>query len=63
MGSTRDSLSDFMNGPQADKWNIPSKVVWGGQQGNVFDTLSGDFMKPVVDSGELYSLFFNITNR
>lgn len=48
---TRDALGDFMNGEQAARWNIPAGVVWDSQGGMVFDTLAGDFMKPVVDSG------------
>ncbi|XP_050689000.1 retinoid-inducible serine carboxypeptidase-like isoform X2 [Eriocheir sinensis] len=47
---TRDALGDFMNGGQADKWGIPDGVVWDSQGGLVFNTLAGDFMKPVVDS-------------
>ena len=50
---TRDALSDLMNGPYHDRWNIPDGVVWGAQGGAVFDALAGDFMRPVVDSGEL----------
>ncbi|KAK7026483.1 Retinoid-inducible serine carboxypeptidase [Halocaridina rubra] len=49
-GITRDALDDFMNGPQADAWGIPPGVVWDGQGGFTFDHLSGDFMKPVIDS-------------
>ncbi|XP_076043892.1 retinoid-inducible serine carboxypeptidase-like [Oratosquilla oratoria] len=43
-------LDDFMNGVMANQWNIPQHVVWGAQEGRVFDTLAGDFMKPVVAS-------------
>ncbi|KAG7165380.1 Retinoid-inducible serine carboxypeptidase-like 1 [Homarus americanus] len=45
-----DSLYDFMNGAQKEHWVIPDSVEWDGQGGNVFDQLSEDFMKPVVDS-------------
>lgn len=48
---TRDALGDLMNGAQADRWGIPDGVVWDSQGGQVFNTLAGDFMKPVVDSG------------
>jgi hypothetical protein len=40
-----------MNGAQAAHWNIPAEVTWGGQSGAVFNSLSEDFMKPVVNSG------------
>ncbi|XP_066959558.1 retinoid-inducible serine carboxypeptidase-like [Macrobrachium rosenbergii] len=51
-GAANDSLSDFMNGPQAQRWNIPPEVVWQQQSSKVFDTLGEDFMKPVTDSVE-----------
>ncbi|XP_047482446.1 retinoid-inducible serine carboxypeptidase-like [Penaeus chinensis] len=47
---TRDLLGDFMNGAQAEHWNIPPEVEWDAQGGMVFSALAGDFMKPVVDS-------------
>ncbi|KAK3865399.1 hypothetical protein Pcinc_028986 [Petrolisthes cinctipes] len=47
---TRDALGDFMNGEQAIRWNIPPEVMWDSQGGDVFSTLAGDFMKPVIDS-------------
>ncbi|XP_063886693.1 retinoid-inducible serine carboxypeptidase-like [Scylla paramamosain] len=47
---TRDALGDYMNGQQADEWGIPENVQWGSQGSMVFDTLAGDFMKPVVES-------------
>ncbi|KAF2367880.1 Peptidase S10 serine carboxypeptidase, partial [Trinorchestia longiramus] len=47
---TRDALDDFMNGAQAEHWNIPDDVTWGGQSGSVFNRLAEDFMKPVVTS-------------
>lgn len=50
---TRDALGDLMNGEQAIRWNIPPEVMWDSQGGDVFNTLSGDFMKPVIDSGEI----------
>ncbi|CAL4060821.1 unnamed protein product, partial [Meganyctiphanes norvegica] len=45
-----DVIYDLMNGEYADRWNIPANVEWDGQGGYVFDTLSKDFMKPVIDS-------------
>lgn len=50
---TRDALGDLMNGDQALRWNIPPEVMWDSQGGDVFNTLAGDFMKPVIDSGEM----------
>lgn len=44
------SLNSLMNGPIRQKLKIiPNNVVWGGQAGDVFQYLSGDFMKPVWD--------------
>ena len=51
MKGTRDALGSFMNGEQSTHWNIPDHVVWDSQGRLVFQTLKGDFMKPVVDSG------------
>ena len=48
----RDALGDLMNGEMADHWLIPDGVVWDSNGGTVFNILSEDFMKPVVDSGE-----------
>lgn len=46
-----------MNGPIRQKLNsgpkgivIPTSVTWGAQSGDVFSTLSLDFMKPVTAS-------------
>lgn len=45
-----DPISTFMNGPvRAILGDIPASVTWGGQSDAVFSTLSGDFMRPVVD--------------
>lgn len=46
----RQSLSQLMNGPIRKKLAIiPQNVTWGGQAEAVFSSMSGDFMKPVVD--------------
>lgn len=44
-----DKLSSLMRGPVHDALNLPDTIVWGSQAGAVFDTLAGDFMKPVVE--------------
>ncbi len=40
-----------MNGPFRQRMGnrIPDSVKWGGQAGEVFAALSGDFMTPVID--------------
>lgn len=43
-----DKLPPLMRGPVAEALGIPENVIWGSQAGAVFDTLAGDFMKPVV---------------
>ncbi|XP_026108949.1 retinoid-inducible serine carboxypeptidase [Carassius auratus] len=46
----RQSLSELMNGPIRKKLGvIPNNVTWGGQAEAVFESMAGDFMKPVVD--------------
>ncbi|KAL0993578.1 hypothetical protein UPYG_G00110010 [Umbra pygmaea] len=46
----RQSLSELMNGKIRKKLGIiPKNVTWGGQSEEVFGSMSGDFMKPVVD--------------
>ncbi|CAN9505341.1 unnamed protein product [Ophioblennius macclurei] len=46
----RQSLSQLMNGPIRKKLAIiPQNVTWGGQAEEVFSSMSGDFMKPVVN--------------
>lgn len=46
-----DTLSDLMNGKIREKLHdIPKNVTWGGQSSDVFEALSEDFMKPVIDS-------------
>uniref|UniRef100_A0A4W5QEC5 Carboxypeptidase n=1 Tax=Hucho hucho TaxID=62062 RepID=A0A4W5QEC5_9TELE len=46
----RQSLSQLMNGPIRKKLGIiPQNVTWGGQAEAVFSSMSGDFMRPVVD--------------
>lgn len=42
-------LSDLMRTDVHQALGLDDKVKWGSQAGIVFDTLSGDFMKPVVD--------------
>lgn len=45
-----DDLTSLMNGPIRRKLGIiPNNVNWGGQSGLVFDSLSADFMLPVVN--------------
>lgn len=45
-----DPLSDLMNGPIRKKLGIiPQNVTWGAQSRKVFEKLSEDFNKPVVD--------------
>lgn len=46
-------LQALMRGAVAEVLNIPKNVTWGSQSGAVFDTLAGDFMKPVTDIVEL----------
>ncbi|XP_054155571.1 retinoid-inducible serine carboxypeptidase-like [Oppia nitens] len=46
---SNDDLDRLMNSEIKKKLNIPSTVTWGGQSGQVFSALSGDFMLPVVD--------------
>ncbi|XP_041073047.1 retinoid-inducible serine carboxypeptidase [Carcharodon carcharias] len=46
----RTSLESLMNGPIRKKLKIiPDFVKWGGQSGDVFSNMEGDFMKPVID--------------
>lgn len=45
-----DDLTSLMNGKIKQKLGIiPNNVNWGGQSGLVFNSLSADFMLPVVD--------------
>ena len=53
MKQTKESLEDFMNNEMHARWNIPSNVFWEMSSSDVFNSLSGDFMKPVVESGEV----------
>ncbi|KAL6476406.1 hypothetical protein MHYP_G00149050 [Metynnis hypsauchen] len=59
----RQSLSQLMNGPIRKKLGvIPKNVTWGGQAEEVFEGMSGDFMKPVVDIvDELLAAGVNVT--
>jgi serine carboxypeptidase 1 len=45
-------LTRLMRGEVHEALNLPENVVWGSQAGAVFDTLAGDFMKPVVETVE-----------
>ncbi|XP_068119725.1 retinoid-inducible serine carboxypeptidase [Hyperolius riggenbachi] len=56
-------LSALMNGPIRAKLKIiPDSVTWGGQAGEVFVNMAGDFMKPVVDVvDELLSAGIQVT--
>lgn len=55
-----DPLTDFMRGDVTKRLGIiPENVTWGGQSGQVFESLAGDFMKDsiasvdaVLDQGE-----------
>lgn len=42
-------LTALMRGQVHEALDLPKNVVWGSQAGAVFDTLAGDFMKPVVE--------------
>lgn len=42
-------LRNLMRGAVHEALNLPANVKWGSQSGAVFDTLAGDFMKPVVE--------------
>jgi serine carboxypeptidase 1 len=45
-----EDITTFMNTVVRPQLKIiPDNVTWGGQSGNVFSTLSGDFMRPVID--------------
>jgi serine carboxypeptidase 1 len=43
------SLNTMMRTVVHPALNLPAHVIFGSQSGDVFDTLAGDFMKPVVD--------------
>lgn len=43
------NLTTLMRGLVHEALDLPKNVVWGSQSGAVFDTLAGDFMKPVVE--------------
>ncbi|XP_062874789.1 retinoid-inducible serine carboxypeptidase [Trichomycterus rosablanca] len=59
----RQSLSQLMNGPIREKLGIiPKNVTWGGQAEEVFLSMAGDFMKPVIDVvDELLAAGVNVT--
>ncbi|QCD88075.1 serine carboxypeptidase-like 51 [Vigna unguiculata] len=56
-------LDTLLNGVIKKKLKIiPENVTWGGQSGEVFDFLSGDFMKPRINEvDELLAKGVNVT--
>jgi serine carboxypeptidase 1 len=44
-----NKLDDLMTGVVHEALGLDDKIIWGSQAGAVFDIMSGDFMKPVVD--------------
>lgn len=46
------SLNEMMRTKVHPKLGLPQNVTFGSQSGLVFDTLAGDFMKPVVEMVE-----------
>lgn len=44
-----DKLTTLMRGSVHEALELSDTVIWGSQAGAVFDTLAGDFMKPVVE--------------
>ncbi|XP_018430106.1 PREDICTED: retinoid-inducible serine carboxypeptidase [Nanorana parkeri] len=58
-----DGLSELMNGPIRAKLKIiPDSVTWGGQSAEVFTSMAGDFMRPVVSVvDELLCAGINVT--
>ncbi|KAK7929714.1 hypothetical protein WMY93_006109 [Mugilogobius chulae] len=59
----KQSLDELMNGPIRKKLGqIPDNVTWGGQSQDVFRSMAGDFMRPVVDIvDQLLSAGVNVT--
>lgn len=43
-----DDLTTLMRNQVHEALSLPLDVVWGSQASAVFDTLAGDFMKPVI---------------
>ncbi|XP_063071675.1 retinoid-inducible serine carboxypeptidase [Engraulis encrasicolus] len=58
-----ETLGQLMNGKIRKKLRvIPRNVTWGGQAEDVFASMSGDFMKPVIDVvDELLDAGVNVT--
>ncbi|CAJ1979211.1 unnamed protein product [Sphenostylis stenocarpa] len=58
-----DDLDKLLNGVIKKKLKIiPENVTWGGQSGDVFDNLAGDFMKPRIDEvDDLLAKGVNVT--
>merc|ERR1711915_445954 len=48
--SYQEALNELMNGSQKKRWNIPASVNWVMSNNAVFAALTGDFMRPVVDT-------------
>uniref|UniRef100_A0A182MXX8 Carboxypeptidase n=1 Tax=Anopheles dirus TaxID=7168 RepID=A0A182MXX8_9DIPT len=46
-------LQDLMRFEVAPTLSLPAESIYGAQSGRVFNTLSGDFMKPAIDVMEL----------
>ncbi|KAM8945736.1 retinoid-inducible serine carboxypeptidase [Pelodytes ibericus] len=59
----KDYLYELMNGPIRKVLKIiPDDVTWGGQSQQVFSSMAGDFMKPVIDIvDELLKANINVT--
>jgi len=45
-------LETLLNGPMKQKLGIPSNITWGGQSGDVFNAMSGQFMRSGIDDVE-----------
>ncbi|KAL5169823.1 Serine carboxypeptidase-like 51 [Glycine soja] len=58
-----DDLDKLLNGVIKKKLKIiPENVTWGGQSGDVFDYLAGDFMRPRINEvDELLTKGVNVT--
>lgn len=58
-----NSLDSLMNGAIKKKLRIiPENVTWGGQSGNVFTAMQGDFMRPRIDEvDQLLAKGVNVT--
>lgn len=52
-------LEDLMRGPVATTLQLPAESVYNSQGGRVFQSMSGDFMKPAI---HIIELLLNNTN-